>query len=159
MKRIYLSICLTISTSALAMSIRGDASVVAWSKDGSAFLVEKQLHGPEGGGAVIYYFVGTRPQELVAAKLSSDFGDGGGGRPQTVKTPQCRDAAQRLARALGDRFPGVTVSPDRCAERHRDGVVTVEKPLTKGALQVEVTRGKARIVAPPEARRDWILAE
>jgi hypothetical protein len=146
-----------LALASLAMGIRTFSSVVAWSRDGDAFLVQADQSGPEGGGSLAYYLITTRPAAMTRALVSSTFSPGGPTRPQTVTAAACREAATRLQAAFGDRFPGVTVQPDKCDAKERQGVVAVVKALASGKLKVEVDESTVRIVAPVEVARTWTL--
>jgi len=153
MKRLIILLALA----SLAMSIRTFSSVVAWSSDGDAFLVQSDAQGPEGGGSHAYYLITTKPAAITKALLSSDFSPGGSSHPQTVSARACREAATRLQTALGDRFPGVTVRPGKCDGKERTAVVAIAKALSSGKLKVEVNETTARILEPADAALIWNL--
>jgi hypothetical protein len=153
MKRLIVLLALA----SLGMSIQHASSVVAWSSDGDAFLVQADAHGPEGGGSLAYYLITTKPAALTKALLSSDFSPGDGSRPQTISAGACREAAKGLQSALGARFPGVTVRSDKCDGKQRSSVVAIVKALSSGKLKVETDESTVRIVEPADVARTWTL--
>jgi hypothetical protein len=65
-------------------------------------------------------------RETTVFLVSSDFSPGGGAQPQIVSVEDCRQRVAALETEIAKRkIPGVTVHPDACAAKDRDGVVTV----------------------------------
>ena len=88
MKRSLLIVCALLVTlapsSASALRITTNVSLLAWSVDGEAALLMQHRHGPEGGGSRTYLLVRAKPPGVVRAVVSSDFSPGDGSTPQTV---------------------------------------------------------------------------
>jgi len=107
-----------------AMGIRESKQQLARSANGAAALYEIRGHGPEGGGALTYRVQGKTARGAVDFVVSSDYGPGDGSRPETVSPEVCRQRVESLAAEIAMRkILGVTVHPEACASKSRDGVV------------------------------------
>lgn len=102
-------------SSALAMSVQSQSSVIAWSDHGDAALIRQDMYGPEGGGSVDYSVVRLGPDGVRwdQAAISNDMSPGDGSTPEHIAASDCADAAKRLQDALTG-FKGVTVTPLAC---------------------------------------------
>ena len=110
---------------ASAMGIRKDSTLLARSGDGAA-LYEVREHGPEGGGALSYRVEAKGRNAAVEFLVSSDFSPGDGSQPQRVSAAACEQRLAALGAELARRkIPGVTVHPQQCRARDRDGLVVV----------------------------------
>jgi hypothetical protein len=119
-------VCFT-GPAASAMGVRKDSTLLARSDDGAA-LFEVREHGPEGGGALTYRVEGKRRSAAVEFLASSDFSPGNGSRPQRVSATECEQRVTALGAELARRnIAGVTVHPENCRAKHRDGLVVVAK--------------------------------
>lgn len=112
----------------LAMHSTTRQSLLAFSDDGLAALVETTQHGPEGGGSTSLAIIAARAPFRLEFSMSSDFSPGGSSRPQRVSTADCQRAAGDLAAALRKlQFSGVEVNPAVCSAAHgRSGFVQVD---------------------------------
>ncbi len=118
-----LSLC---STLALAMSLRTDLTVLAFSQDGASALVQVVVSGPEGGGQIAYELWSASAPVRERFELSSDLSPGDGSRPQAVADKTCVARLQELGATLKRRgFRGATVQPGQCSKR--GNLVTVDK--------------------------------
>jgi hypothetical protein len=116
----------------LALSVETSSTIIARSADGESKLVEVRARGPEGGGSLTYRIAGKAKADKLELLVSSDFGNGGGGRPQRVSSGVCAERLARLASELEKRgFRGVATHADRCSAKPRTNLVTVAK--TAGA--------------------------
>jgi hypothetical protein len=112
-----------------AMSIRQERRLLARSTDGGSALYEVRGRGPEGGGSLTYRIEGKRARKAVEFLVSSDFSPGGSTRPQQVPIATCEERLDALSAELAKRgIRGVAVSPERCRNPERDGLVTVATP-------------------------------
>ncbi len=110
---------------ALAMGIENETTILARAAGGPA-LVEIRARGPEGGGALTYRVEDKAHREAVDFLVSSDFSPGNGSRPQTVPAKDCEKRLSALGAEIAKRkIPGVTLRPERCQTRSRDGLVVV----------------------------------
>ena len=112
-----------------AMGVRQERRLLARSADGASALYEVRGWGPEGGGSLTYRIEGKRTRKAVEFLVSSDFSPGGSARPQQVPIAACEERLDALGAELAKRgFRGVAVSPARCRNPERDGLVTVATP-------------------------------
>jgi hypothetical protein len=112
-----------------AMGIRQERRLLARSTDGGSALYEVRGWGPEGGGSLTYRIEGKRARKAMEFLVSSDFSPGGSTRPQQVPIATCEERLDALSVELAKRgIRGVAVSPARCRNPERDGLVTVAKP-------------------------------
>ena len=112
-----------------AMGVRQERRLLARSSDGGSALYEVRGWGPEGGGSLTYRIEGKRARKAVEFLVSSDFGAGGSTRPQQVSIATCEERLDALSAELAKRaIRGVAVSPARCRNPDRDGLVTVATP-------------------------------
>ena len=112
-----------------AMGIRQERRLLARSTDGGSTLYEVRGWGPEGGGSLTYRVEGKRTRKAMEFLVSSDFSPGGSARPQQVPIATCEERLDALSAELAKRgIRGVAVSPARCRNPERDGLVTVAKP-------------------------------
>jgi hypothetical protein len=118
----------TLAGALLALSVETSSTIIARSADGASTLAEVRARGPEGGGSLAYRISGKAKGDRLELVVSSDFGDGGGGRPQRVSSGVCAERLARLAGELDKRgFPGVATHPERCSAKSRSNLVTVAK--------------------------------
>ena len=112
-----------------AMGIRQERRLLARSADGGSALYEVRGWGPEGGGSLTYRIEGKRSRKALEFLVSSDFSPGGSTRPQQVPEATCEERLDALSAELAKRgIRGVAVSPARCRNPDRDGLVTVATP-------------------------------
>lgn len=112
-----------------AMGVRQERRLLARSSDGGSALYEVRGWGPEGGGSLTYRIEGKRARKAVEFLVSSDFSPGGSARPQQVSIATCEERLDALSAELAKRgIRGVAVSPARCRNPDRDGLVTVATP-------------------------------
>ena len=112
-----------------AMGVRQERRLLARSSDGGSALYEVRGWGPEGGGSLTYRIEGQRARKAVEFLVSSDFSPGGSARPQQVSIATCEERLDALSAELAKRgIRGVAVSPARCRNPDRDGLVTVATP-------------------------------
>lgn len=112
---------------ASAMGVRKNSTLLARSGDGAA-LFEVREHGPEGGGALTYRVEGKQRSAAVEFLVSSDFSPGNGSRPQRVSATECEQRLTALGAELTRRkIASVTVHPENCRAKRRDGLVVVAK--------------------------------
>ena len=112
-----------------AMGVRQERRLLARSTDGGSALYEVRGWGPEGGGSLTYRIEGKRSRKAVEFLVSSDFSPGGSTRPQLVPIATCEERLDALSAELAKRgIRGVAVSPARCRNPDRDGLVTVAAP-------------------------------
>jgi hypothetical protein len=118
---------------AMAMHITSRQSLLAFSDDGLAALVETTEDGPEGGGSLAFAIIAARAPFRLQFPVSSDFSPGGGSRPQRVSTADCQQTAQVLTGALRKlQFSGVEVNAAVCTAAHgRSGFVQVDDVHTR----------------------------
>lgn len=142
-------------SAALAMGLRVDDQLVAWSDAGDAALVERRTIGPEGGGALAYVIVRLDGgvTAWVVETVSSDLSPGDGSTPQRVSVVACETAADHLRLGL-DGFGGVDVDGKACAG-DRGGVVRVAGRVAKRAaaswlpeVPRDVRAARAAVVGP-----------
>jgi hypothetical protein len=116
---------LIASGSALAMGIRENRKELDRSAAGT--LYEVRADGPEGGGALTYRVQGKATRDRIDFVVSSDFSPGDGSQPQTVSPDMCRQRLDALRAELGRRrLAHVTVHPDGCGAKDRNGLVTAK---------------------------------
>ena len=109
-----------------AMGVRYERRLLGRSADRSSALYEVRGWGPEGGGSLTYRIEGKRTRKVVEFLVSSDFSPGGSARPQQVPISTCEERLDALSVELAKRgIRGVAVSPARCRNPDRDGLVTV----------------------------------
>jgi len=109
-----------------AMGVRQERRLLARSADGGSALYEVRGLGPEGGGSLTYRIEGKHSRKAVEFLVSSDFSPGGSSRPQLVPVATCEERLDALSAELTKRgIRGVAVSPARCRNPDRDGLVTV----------------------------------
>jgi hypothetical protein len=112
-----------------AMGVRQERRLLARSTDGGSALYDVRGWGPEGGGSLTYRIEGKRSRKAVEFLVSSDFSPGGSTRPQLVPIATCEERLDALSAELAKRgIRGVAVSPARCRNPDRDGLVTVAAP-------------------------------
>jgi hypothetical protein len=112
-----------------AMGVRQERRLLARSADGGSTLYELRGWGPEGGGSLTYRIEGKRARKVIEFLVSSDFSPGGSARPQLVPVATCEERLDALSVELTKRgIRGVAVSPARCRNPDRDGLVTVATP-------------------------------
>ena len=134
---------------ALAMSIRYGASVVAWSADGRSALVQLDASGPEGGGSLSYSVMCKGGS--VAVMLQSDFSPDGSSRPEKITEPVCRAELAKLERELKARgFDSVTVALDDC--KRRTGMVNVGAGGRAAARSLKQSRRGETLIITEEGR-------
>lgn len=115
-------------TDAVAMSIRTSQTKLARSPDGAALYAIRGI-GPEGGGSLTYRVQGKKRRDTIDFLLSSDFSPGGDAQPQIVSAEECRQRVSALGTEIAKRkIPDVSVHPEACASKNRDGIVTVTTP-------------------------------
>jgi hypothetical protein len=118
------ALLLLAGDAAEAMGVRKDSTLLARSGDGAA-LYEVREHGPEGGGALTYRIEGKGRSAAVEFLVSSDFSPGDGSRPQRVSAQACEQRIAALSAELARRkIAGVTLHPEHCRARDRNGLVT-----------------------------------
>jgi len=109
-----------------AMGIRYERRLLARSIDGGSALYEVRGRGPEGGGSLIYRIEGKKGRKGLEFVVSSDFSPGGSSQPQQISVATCEERLDALSGELAKRgIRGVAVSPERCRNPDRDGLVTV----------------------------------
>ena len=107
------------------MGIRETKTRLARSAD--ATLYEIRAQGPEGGGSLTYRVQGKAARDRVDFVLSSDFGHGGGEKPQIVSKEACRERLSALSAELTKRkIAGVALHPEACQAADREGAVIKE---------------------------------
>jgi hypothetical protein len=145
---LYLSFILLLGPApAEAMSIRTSVSLLAWSSNGNNALLQEDRDGPEGGGALAYLIVSTRPVGVVRAVVSSDFSPGGGSTPQVIGVQACKEALARLAAGIKRaKFAGISVRPGGCEKKRRHGMIKVAHDVSAGSVRTMIGQGKRVIV-------------
>jgi hypothetical protein len=112
-----------------AMGIRYERRLLARSADGGSALFEVRGWGPEGGGSLTYRIEGKKSRKGLEFVVSSDFSPGGSSQPQLISVSTCEERLDALSGELTKRaIRGVAVSPERCRNPDRDGLVTVATP-------------------------------
>ena len=112
-----------------AMGIHYERRLLARSTDGGSALYEVRGRGPEGGGSLTYRIEGKRSRKALEFLVSSDFSPGGSARPQQISIAACEERLDALGAEVAKRgIRGVAVSPARCRNPDRDGLVTVATP-------------------------------
>ncbi|MBK7960262.1 MAG: hypothetical protein IPK04_02970 [Bdellovibrionales bacterium] len=69
-----------------------DYGVVAWNPQGSAVVVHRISHGPEGGGSVAYTIVDLAKGTSDSYVVSDNFSPGDGSTPERIYSTKCKDA-------------------------------------------------------------------
>ena len=128
------SLLVSLHRGAQAMGIRTERALLARGADGAALYEIREL-GPEGGGALSYRIElraaepkADRPREEIDFKVSSDFSPGGSEHPQTISAAVCAERMTGLGAAVAEhKLAGVTLHPERCKQKDREGLVVVAK--------------------------------
>jgi hypothetical protein len=147
MNRSVMTAALLVAVSSSAMSVRTDASLVAWSTNGKSALLRIISHGPEGGGGRGYQVVG---EVQARVEVSNTMSPGDGSTPERVTPASCKAAAKQLGAALVKAgISGATITESSCDDRSRSDVVTTEAMEETGFFAPGkggvLTRGTARL--------------
>ena len=127
------------------MHITAIVTLIAWSTDGSAALLNAAENGPEGGGSDAYV-IAAAGAPLTSFLLSSTFSPGNGSTPQSVPAKKCRAAASALGKRLAAAgFSGVAVKPAACSGGDRGAAVRVS-PSVAAAVESSRLHGQGTLV-------------